>query len=309
MRAERIARAHQSRRVRLARRAGREVRSLWAEVDPAAIIRSWQQALPGALKVLENAQATAAASSGPYLEQLVTAYGLEDSGAPPVQAATFAGQSSDGRPLDTLLFQPALTALVALKLGASPRRALATGAFTADLIVRTQVADAGRAADQVAQTVRPALTGWARMLSLPSCSRCIVLAGKVYTWDARFKRHPACDCTTIPALEALADDLTTSPRAAFDALSSTDQDKTFTAADAQAIRDGADIAQVVNARQGMTDAGTTTTGTTRFGLAGQRLGARRGKQVLRLTPAAIYEQASGDRDRAVRLLRQHGYLL
>ncbi|GAA2566247.1 hypothetical protein GCM10010435_44280 [Winogradskya consettensis] len=309
MRAEQVARAHQKRRAALAKRAGREVRKLWGRIDLANIVRSWQEAMPDVLTVVESAQTTAAASAGSYLGQLAEAYDLEDDGVAAVHAITFAGQASDGRPLDSLMFQPALTALTALKQGATEGRARASGAFTAELITRTQVADAGRAADQVAQTVRPQLGRWVRMLSLPSCSRCILLAGTVYAWDARFKRHSACDCTTIPAPEAVAGDLTTDPRAAFEAMSTDEQDKTFTAADAQAIRDGADIAQVVNARRGMTDAGITTTGTTRAGLAGQRLGARRGTRVVRLTPAAIYVQAAGDRGQALLLLRQNGYLI
>jgi hypothetical protein len=112
-----------------------------------------------------------------------------------------------------------------------------------------------------------------------------------------------------------------------------EQDKVFTKAGAQAIRDGADINQVVNARSGMSAAGTTktgvnadgqiininrrtltgpttTTGTTRRSLAGQRLGAvRGGPPVKRLTPERIYEVAGEDRDEALRLLHENGYLV
>lgn len=92
-------------------------------------------------------------------------------------------------------------------------------------------------------------------------------------------------------------------------MSATQQDQAFTKAGARAIRDGADIAQVVNSRSGMTAAGTTTTGTTRLGLAGHRLGARQGRQVVRLMPERIYQQAAGNRDEAIRLLRLHGFIL
>lgn len=97
-----------------------------------------------------------------------------------------------------------------------------------------------------------------------------------------------------------------------------EQDRVFGKAGAQAIRDGADIARVVNARRGMTTAAdpsgrrrlvrderglfTTTEATTRRGrLPGQVAGAR-------LMPESIYEIAKGDRDEAIRLLRAHGYI-
>jgi len=89
----------------------------------------------------------------------------------------------------------------------------------------------------------------------------------------------------------------------------------FTVAGAQAIRDGADIFQVVNARRGMSTVttfgrqlSTTTEGVTRRGFAGQRMRAAGVSSPVRLTPQAIYELAS-DRAEAIRLLYRFGYLL
>ena len=67
------------------------------------------------------------------------------------------------------------------------------------------------------------------------------------------------------------------------------------------------MSQVVNARRGMyTAAGRslTHTGVTAGALAGKRLGTR-----TRLMPEEIFRQSNGDRDDAIRLLRQHGYLI
>lgn len=94
--------------------------------------------------------------------------------------------------------------------------------------------------------------------------------------------------------------MATNPRAYFDGLSEAEQDRIFTQAGARAIRDGADMSQVVNARRGMFTAGRrrlTRESITRFGVA------RPG----RLMPEQIYTQA-GTRDEAITLLRQHGYL-
>jgi hypothetical protein len=142
--------------------------------------------------VVESAQAISAASAGVYLDDIMEAYGRPSASEGRVRVDGFAGVASDGRPLDSLLYQPAISALTAIQRGATERRALAVGRFTAELIVRTQVADAGRVADGVALAARPELTGWVRMLSLPSCSRCILLAGRWYRYDAGFPRHPAC---------------------------------------------------------------------------------------------------------------------
>ena len=119
------------------------------------------------------------------------------------------------------------------------------------------------------------------------------------------------DCIHIPAVEDSADDARTDPIAYFRSLSGAQQDQVFTRAGAQAIRDGADIYQVVDARRGTYTAGGRTytrTGTTRRGLAGLRLGAR-GRTAGRLTTDQIYLEAAGDRDEAVRLLELHGYII
>jgi hypothetical protein len=205
--------------------------------------------------------------------------------------------------LETLLYQPAITALRKIGSGAEIRRAMSAGMLELDMIVRTQVADAGRVADGVAVTANREFTGYTRLLVPPSCSRCVILVGRTYRWNQGFQRHPRCDCRHIPATEN-APDLATDPNAYFDSLSEADQDKTFTKAGAQAIRDGADINRVVNTRRGMyTAAGKrfTTEATTRRGrLPGQTRGPR-------LMPEQIYRETS-DREEAIRLLRLHGYL-
>ena len=86
----------------------------------------------------------------------------------------------------------------------------------------------------------------------------------------------------------------------------------FTNAGAEAIREGSDIYQVVNARRGMSPAGglkprVTTEGTTRFGFAGRRTGPLHGTGIQRLMPEGIYQLAR-TREEARALLRQHGYL-
>ncbi len=96
----------------------------------------------------------------------------------------------------------------------------------------------------------------------------------------------------------------TDPRKYFASLSSAEQDRVFTKAGAEAIRAGADIAKVVNARRGMQEA-------TLFGrkvLATSEGATIRGARAVRLMPETILRDAAGNRDEAVRLLKLHGYL-
>ncbi|MEU4399770.1 hypothetical protein [Micromonospora orduensis] len=290
-----VAAAHARRQVALARRAAREVARLWARVDRAAIARSWSVSVPAAVQVLGSAQATAAAASGSYLDVLLGEYGQDPAPAGLVVASTFAGVASDGRDLPGLLYQPAITALTVLKGGGSEARAMAAGRFALDAIVRTQVADAGRAADGVALAARPQLAGYVRMVVGGTCARCLILAGRFYRWNDGFQRHPRCDCRHIPASEDVAGDLRTDPKAAFEAMPAAEQERVFGQAGAEAIRDGADMARVVNARRGMQVIGERTFTTE---AAGRRP---------RLMPEQIYADAR-DRADAIRLLRLHRYI-
>jgi hypothetical protein len=200
-----------------------------------------------------------------------------------VVADALAGIASDGRDLVTLLDQPAITTLTALGSGVPQARAMTAGYATLDMAVRTQVADAGRVADQVAIAARPR-TGYVRMLNPPSCSRCVVLAGRWYRWNQGFRRHPRCDCTHVPSREDTAGDLRTDPRGYFDSLDRAEQDRIFTQAGAESIRLGADIGQVVNARRGaagLAPAGARIT-------AEEARALRGGRVVGRLTPVDVF---------------------
>jgi hypothetical protein len=154
-------------------------------------------------------------------------------------------------------------------------------------LVESLVQDAGRAAESVAVAARPDV-GWVRHLTPPSCSRCVVLAGRVYRYNDGFKRHPGDDCVTTPVREG------DSQRAA-DPLELLRQGKVtgLSKADVKALRDGADFNQVVNVRR--TAAGLTEAG---------RVLARAGRP----TPEGIYRMAS-DRDEVVALLGRYGYIL
>lgn len=287
----------------------------WSGLDAADLSGSWAATVgPAMVRTLAAGQRLAAAGASQYVSAAVRAQGGDPAADGAIGTVAFSGTAADGRSLAGLLYTPVLKTKMAISAGLPVREALTSGATELSMLVGTEVADAGREAAGAAMTATRSVHGYVRMVSGSACSRCIILAGKHYRWNASFQRHPRCQCTAVPAIENRAGDLTTDPHAFFDHLSPAQQDARFGKADAQAIRDGADINQVVNARRGLyetkvfgRDVQATTEGMSRRGLAGQRLaGSTKG---LRLTVRQIYIDGAGDRDLTISLLRRYGYLL
>jgi hypothetical protein len=292
-----VAADHARSRARLAEKLRLEARDAWAQVDPARISETWLRQIPRLLMLLTGGQHAATANADRYVTETLVEQGISPATEGRLDAKSLAGIASDGRPLESLLAQPGITAKWALSQGATLDRAMAAGNGLAQLVAHTQVADAGRIADQVALTTRRDAGGFTRMAVGGTCSRCLILAGRWYRWNADFNRHPKCDCIGVPSSENVAGDLRTDPRKAFEAMSAAEQDQVFTKAGAQAIRDGADMAKVVNARRGMQTAANGRLYATEA--AGKRP---------RLMPEQIFRDAK-DRDDAIRLLRLHGYIV
>ena len=266
------------------------------------------------LEVVTAHQVLAATAGARAVTDMLDEQGIDAAPVAQVRPSAPVGWASDGREMLGLL------AFVA--------RADVTPAEF-DRVIVTQVADAGRMGETLGMATRPKPLEYVRMVQPGACSRCVVLAGRRYRMRDAFERHPGCNCVHIPVLEA-ADDYRLDPKAYFDQLSASEQDRTFTKAGAEAIRLGADPSQVVNARAGMStaqvakrgagdrwtasgrltrtrafgqDVFTTTEGMTKHGVAYK---ARGGKKV-RLMPESIIELADTPAER-IRLLKAHGYI-
>ncbi len=297
------------------------VRRLWAKVDPADIAGSFAQIFALLLDVIAQAQQQAAAAGAAYVAAALTAQAVTPDPAGALIAASLAGVASDGRRLDTLVSLPVIRAKTLIGQGAPVSEAMSAAEGQLLMIVSTQIADAGRVAAGVRIAVDKMAAGYERVLTLPSCSRCIVLAGRVYTWSAGFERHPLCDCIHVPITAADLDRGPTgnSAEEIFASMSTAEQNRVFGVAGAESIRRGADVGQIVNARRGMVSAGGrkyTSEGVSARGLAGKRLGRLqrqpgsryRSSNVPRLMPEQILAEAGGDREEAIRLLRRFGYI-
>lgn len=298
------------------------------------------------LAVARTAQVRVADGAVRYIPEV-----LADTGqvSPPpvamVRTTALVGAAGDGRDVGSLLYGAVTRAKAAVGAGAPVVEALSSGGAFLSKALATVLSDTGRAGERLGMSVRPGVGAYVRMLVPPSCSRCVILAGVRYKASAAFQRHPQCDCRHIPASESVAGELTVDPQGYFESLTREQQDKAFGRAGAEAIRSGADMNQVVNARRGVRraqvagrDVLVTSEGTTRRGFAYTRMNrmianetgdaARVGELATRLTregaqarrvvrnvtrnarlmPETI-QQLATDRDDYLRLLRTYGFIL
>jgi hypothetical protein len=294
-----------------------------------------------------EAQIVAASQAPAYTRAAAAASGAEVPAASVVPEA-LSGVTIDGRELGPAMFGAVTTTKTFIGRGFDAQRAFEAGAAYLSLIVQTAIADAGRQADRVDATAKQ-VTRYVRVVQAGACSRCAVLAGKA-DYSTAFLRHPRCHCTSMPLFGSdnapVPEGFYASDLDYFDSLSKSEQDRVFTNQGARAIRDGADVSQVVNARRGadlrpgglrqrttalsnelgVDEKGnpikvfTTGEGTTMRGAYG-RAEYRRKQEFIkpkgeryrrtanaRLMPETIYQVARGDQARAVALLRQYGYI-
>ena len=275
----------------------------WAGVDPGDLTNSWLRAVPELVAAVSLVQESAASAGASYGAATLAAQGLYDAPQHFVNPKGFAGFASDGRSLQGLLYASVPHTKGLIAGGMDVKDAVSKGRGFLSMVTQTTIADAGRAAAGVDTATRRNV-GYVRMLNPPSCSRCSILAGRFYRWNAGFNRHPKCDCVHVQTTAVAATEtegLIHDPYEYFKGLPAAEQDRTYGKAEAQAIRDGADIFQVVNARRGVKPGGLITTeGTSRRGNFG-----RNGP---RLTPEAIYAKGLS-REQTLSELERYGYIL
>lgn len=279
-------------------------RRLWAQVGDD-LDAGWASITARLVALVAASQAGAALDAAEYVPAVLGEQRADYRPAFAPSASSFVGAYSlDGQvlgDLDTVLYGAVVKARTA-PATTLPER-LAAGGRWLDLAVHEQVAEAHRAA--TATTVAAdARLSWTRMVNPPCCKRCAVLAGRVYRWSRGFNRHPGCDCTHVPTLEASADDARISIRPA--------DVKDLTIAQRAAIDAGADMGQVVNAEaRTSADRMTTTYGTTQRAWAAtvrRELGVNTARRA-RPTPKALLAMARDDHAELTRLLAEHGYIV
>jgi len=304
------------------------LRSEWATVGDD-LDAGWRRIGPRLTALVTAAQLGAATDGLSYVPQALLQSGHDIAPIGQVDPKAFAGVATS---LDALAYGD----LGALLYGAVVHARSASASTLAErksigmlhlaTLARTQISDAARQSASVAIIARPR-TGWIRMVSAPCCQRCAVLAGKLFKSNQGFDRHPRCDCRHIPFAES--DPFDPGVRIGPEDV------KDLTSTQRQAIADGADMNQVINARRSgaiSADGMWTNEGMTRRGwashvrreIARQRgetlhetatqVGRRGfvqdsvGRRFKRPTPEAIY-RFTDSREEAIQLLRDYGYFV
>lgn len=236
--------------------------------------------LPRLTAVVAGFQAVSAVRSARYVPAALAEQGISTDRLATPDARTLAGWTSYGLPLAPLLEKV---------------RQPEVDGFRFDRVIASQVQDAGRQGAAIATAVTPRATAYTRMLNPPSCSRCVVLAGKVYGKNTGFQRHPSCDCVHVPTNREDGDDVAFDAVGYFDSLSAEEQDRIFTKHGAELIRAApADQRQYVMGR-------TVNTRWMPHATAAQTRAAR-------LLPEDITARAGGDRAELLRLMKRYRYV-
>lgn len=331
MSVETVAKSHQRSVNNITSAAVSEADKAWLMVDAGNLDASWNLVAPRAVALVGAAQVAAASQADGYLTGLARTRGIQDDPVGRVNADAFRDFTGSGVPLAAYLAGALGSVKGLIGRGWSPGQALQSGRLRFANSITTTIGDQSRQAVTSAMGVRASglnrgggwVGGYTRMVSAKACSRCIILAGRRYQMEEAFKRHPGCLCSHIPSAENVDDDPTTDPHAAFESMTKEEQDERFGKANAEAIRQGGDIFQVVNA----TDSGSvfsasgnrfTRSGTTTRGAYGSSQGSKVDKRDgdryrtanrFRATPETIMRQANGNPDEVVRLLKLYKYIL
>lgn len=290
----------------------------WKGVDPRLVRDSWNRTNADFLTLFATLQMRAASSAMDASTLMLAEqddYVRPDGIANPMAFGT--GFAPSGIDLESYFSIPVTRTLQAIKSGVGESDAMQIGRATLRQMSTQALEDTSVSAMGVSITQRAGV-GYVRVESPDCCPRCAILAGKYFRHSQNFLRHPKCHGTTIPCKgrdKAEKQGWITDPMDRFNRMSEAEQDRVFGHADAQAIRDGADIYQVVNAHRGMRPVGrgnismTTSEGTSRYGWSRMIRKYEYGqRQRRRLTPEGIYS-FNLPREQTIELLKREGYIL
>jgi hypothetical protein len=325
-----LALAFQAAQARRTRLTANEVQRLWGQLDRADLSGSWNASVgPRIVRAITAGQLSSANAADDYVDEIVDAEGADPDRVGRIRPEAFAGLAADGRSLDSLMLLSVITTKQGIAGGLSTDDSMMRGLQQALRLSSSEVTQAGRSAVGSSMVGQRTIQGYVRVVNPPACSRCIILAGREYGWNKGFQRHPRCDCVHLPTTLVARQQRRgfIDPNDYFNSLSAAEQNRVFGLAGARAIREGADMGQIVNARRGMyttTAYGRTVQatreGTTRRGSFYRQERRRaidrglvgpsgRGFQLRtpRLLPEEIFRVADS-RDEAIAMLRRFGYL-
>lgn len=285
--------------------------SAWGRVAPSAISETWESQVPVVARELQDLRWYAAfegASANSFMLAERGQVRLPDSF---VDLDSLVAHTPHGGDVQQALFNPAIKAKSAIRVHGVDE-AMKVGQRALQATVATMIADTARQSAGIDLAAKN--SGYVRMVVGDSCPACVILAGKFFRWNEGFQRHKNCDCEHVPVGDSRMSDLKEQgawddPYEFFNSLSEAEQNEWIGEFDAQAIRDGADIFQVVNSKRGRDRYGLfTTEGTTRRGYFRQQ----NTRFQRRATPELIYRESARlgrSREETLSVLRANGYIL
>lgn len=287
-----LADARQQRLIQINDTATNRTLSAWNRIDYDNLDESWADVGAAIVEQVAAAQFASVQGSTRYAANAATVHDFNGDRSTVIPEA-FAGVDGVGRDVEGVLYGAVTTTKTAVGAGLGRAQSLETGASYLASIVKTLIADKARSGDMVAATGK-GFTHYVRVVNAGACSRCAILAG-ISSYQKAFKRHPACHCTSAPVVDGDTAGLFASPEEYFDSLSDAEQERVFTKAGAQSIRDGAEPSKVVSSRRGAKGIGYSNA------IGGKRqLGDPRGRFVKTTigrrpdgTPVQVYTTTEG----------------
>lgn len=196
--AQEIALQHYVRQQRIVRRTADRVQTVWRRLLVTDFDGSWQSFVAaGLVSAVTSGQHEAAAGADAYVAAVIAADGLDSQPGGKIDPAAFAGAAADGRPLKSLLYESVIDTKWRLDAGQSEIESMIGGLEKLLKAASTEVADAGRTASGASIASNRTIQGYIRVVNPPACSRCIILAGKEFGWNAGFQRHPRLPDATV----------------------------------------------------------------------------------------------------------------
>lgn len=244
-----LAVAHKAAREQLTHSATTKALRLWSRMPLADLDAGWDVLAPQITAVAVAAQVQGAVQATRYARQVDSYYGVNVPAEIVPQA--FAGVVLDGREIAPAMYGAVTTTKTLIGQGVAERQAFLAGASFLATVVGAAIQDMGRMSDLSLNAAKRRMR-YVRVVSANACSRCAILAGKG-SGAVAFKRHPRCKCGVWPVQgdsRVTPEGMFDSPEDFFASLTREQQDRTFTKAGAEAIRQGASPIKVVNARRG-----------------------------------------------------------
>jgi hypothetical protein len=231
---------------------------LWEQINPFGSIESqWSHARVRAAEALADAQRDVALLALAYLAAHADALGVPDGPGVPVLdvEAAVVGRSQTGRDLLDVLDHAQMAARSMIWGGMAPDAAWVRSRSILERTVSTEVGDTAREVLSTGMVLDDRITGYERLVTLPACDRCLVLAGRFYRYTDAFQRHPRCEgCVHVPTYHVpglgIVGGVAAShtPDALAAAMSPAERRQVFGTAGAEAIESGASVSPIVQGR-------------------------------------------------------------